>query len=245
MKPSLIFILILALTSISCEDKTEPIAMSNGGTYHNGTPQEEQLKYLALGDSYTIGERVEVSERFPVQLADRLKLMDYDLKDAEIIARTGWSTGQLLQALADENPQGPYNLVTLLIGVNNQYRGLDITEYRQEFRQLLQKAIQLAGNDAGKVIVLSIPDYSVTPFASGGDTAKIAREIDAFNAINFEETKYTNTNYFDITGISRKAKYDPDLIATDGLHPSAKMYSEWVDLMLPKANEIFQNQTKY
>ncbi|MCF8364557.1 MAG: SGNH/GDSL hydrolase family protein [Bacteroidales bacterium] len=244
MKHSLIFMLFLTVISISCDEKNEPIAVSNNGTNYNEDPPAENLSYLALGDSYTIGERVEISERFPVQLAERLQLMAYDLRDAEIMARTGWSTGQLLQAVADENPQGPYSLVSLLIGVNDQYRGLDISEYRQEFRQMLQKAIRLAGNNPKNVIVLSIPDYSVTPFASGADTARIARDIDTFNAANYDETKYLSANYFDITGISRKAKFNPELIAIDGLHPSGKMYSEWVDLILPKANEILQSQTK-
>jgi len=168
----------------------------------------------------------------------------FDINDSEIIAQTGWSTGQLISAIEVQNPPETYDLVTLLIGVNNQYRGLDTAEYRQEFGQLLQQAIQFARGIDENVIVLSIPDYSVTPFAANFDTAKIAREIDAFNAINFQETKSTGAVYINITGISREALTNSSLLAQDGLHPSGAMYAKWVDLMRPKVKEIFQSQSK-
>jgi lysophospholipase L1-like esterase len=177
-------------------------------------------RYLALGDSYTIGESVDASERFPVQLARTL-----NLGDPVIIAKTGWTTDELNAAIDAANPQGPFDLVTLLIGVNNQYRGRPADEYRTQFAALLQRAIGFAGGHASKVIVVSIPDWGVTPFAEGRDRAKIAREIDLFNAINREEAQRAGAKWVDITPISRRS--DPALVAADGLHPSGKQYAEW------------------
>jgi len=142
--------------------------------------------YLALGDSYTIGQSVAPEESFPVQLLRRLRNHGIPMEEARIIAVTGWSTGQLIDGIAAENLQGKFDLVTLLIGVNNQYRGLDSAEYRVEFRQLLQQAIHFADDEEDHVLVLSIPDYGVTPFAATRDRARIAREIDVFNAVNLE-----------------------------------------------------------
>ncbi|HEX2122468.1 MAG TPA: SGNH/GDSL hydrolase family protein [Thermoanaerobaculia bacterium] len=180
----------------------------------------EQPRYLALGDSYTIGESVAESERFPVQLAREL-----GLGDPQIIARTGWTTDELNAAIDAANPQGPFELVTLLIGVNNQYRGRSADEYRTQFTALLQRAIGFAGGDPKRVIVVSIPDWGVTPFAEGRDRAKIAREIDQFNAVNREEAQRAGARYVDITPISRRD--DPSLVAEDKLHPSGKQYGEW------------------
>ena len=181
-------------------------------------------RYLALGDSYTIGESVAEAERFPVQLARKLKA-----GDPTIIAKTGWTTDELNAAIDAANPQGPYDLVTLLIGVNNQYRGRSADEYRTQFAALLQRAIGFAGGNASKVIVVSIPDWGVTPFAKDRDRAKIAREIDQFNAINREEAAKAGARYADITPISRRA--DASLVAGDGLHPSGKQYAEWVNVI--------------
>lgn len=201
-------------------------------------------RYLALGDSYTIGESVSAADRFPVRLTAELRKAGYQMDDVEIIAQTGWTTGELMSGIGNVRPTGPYDLVTLLIGVNNQYRGLDTAQYRDEFRQLLQQAIGFTGGIDDRVIVLSIPDYSVTPFAANRDTAKIAREIDAFNGINLAETRKTGAYYFDITGISRDAKRDPALLAEDGLHPSGKMYARWVEVMLPAAKNILEQKSK-
>jgi len=178
-------------------------------------------RYLALGDSYTIGESVAPAERFPNQLAREL-----GIGEPQIIAKTGWTTDELDAAIDAAEPKGPYDLVTLLIGVNNQYRGRDAEEYRKQFVALLQRAIGFAGGDPKKVIVVSIPDWGVTPFAANRDRAKIAREIDHFNAINLEEAARAGARYVDITPISRRD--DPSLIASDGLHPSGKQYAEWV-----------------
>ncbi|MEO8381897.1 MAG: SGNH/GDSL hydrolase family protein [Acidobacteriota bacterium] len=187
-------------------------------------PDTRAARYLALGDSYTIGESVAEAERFPNQLARQL-----GIAEPRIIAKTGWTTDELNAAIDAANVTGTYDLVTLLIGVNNQYRGRDAEEYRREFAALLQRAISFAGGDAGKVIVVSIPDWGVTPFAEGRDRAKIGSEIDQFNAINREETRRAGARYADITPISRRA--DPSLVAPDGLHPSGKQYGEWAKVV--------------
>ncbi|HET7435871.1 MAG TPA: SGNH/GDSL hydrolase family protein [Thermoanaerobaculia bacterium] len=187
------------------------------------SPMPSATRYLALGDSYTIGESVPEADRFPVQLARAL-----NIAPPQIIAKTGWTTDELNAAIDAANPQGPFDLVTLLIGVNNQYRGRDINEYRTQFAALLQRAIGFAGGDARKVVVVSIPDWGVTPFAEGRDRAKIGEEIDAFNAVNREETAKAGARYADITAGSRNAATDASLVAGDGLHPSGKMYADWV-----------------
>ena len=184
-------------------------------------PEQQDFRYLALGDSYTIGEAVPETERFPVQLAREL-----GIPEPAIIAKTGWTTDELSAQLDTVRLAGPFDLVTLLIGVNNQYRGRSADEYRAEFAALLQRAIGFAGGDAKKVVVVSIPDWGVTPFAEGRDRAKIAREIDQFNAINREEAARAGAKWVDITPISRGS--DPALVASDGLHPSGKQYTEWV-----------------
>ena len=193
------------------------------------------MRFLALGDSYTIGESVEPSERWPVQLAALLRAEGVNVGDPAIIATTGWTTGELSAGIDHADPQGTYDLVSLLIGVNNQYRGRSPDEYRQQFVALLQRAISFAGGKPGHVIVLSIPDWGVTPFAAGRDPAAIAAAIDRFNAINRTETERLGARYVDVTPISREAARDPLLIADDGLHPSGKMYAEWARLALPAA----------
>ena len=167
-----------------------------------------------------------VEDRWPVQLARRLQEEGIDIAEPEIIARTGWTTGQLLAAIDTASPTGPYSLVTLLIGVNNQFRSLGVDDYRVELAELLQQAVELAGGDSSRVIVLSIPDWGVTPFAEGADRSQIAREIDLFNAVKREETTRTGATYVDITPISRRAETDLSLLADDGLHPSGEMYGE-------------------
>jgi lysophospholipase L1-like esterase len=155
-----------------------------------------------------------------------------------IIARTGWTTDELDKAIDEAHPQGPFSLVSLLIGVNNQYRGRSVDEYRREFRALLGRAIGFAGGRPGHVMVLSIPDWGVTPFAEGRDRARIGSEIDSFNEVNRQEAMNAGAHYLDITPISRDAK--PSYIASDGLHPSGTMYAEWATLALPVAQQILQ-----
>jgi lysophospholipase L1-like esterase len=195
-------------------------------------PPSETMNYLALGDSYTIGEGVEVGERWPMQLAAALRAQGLAMQDPQIIARTGWTTGELTVGIAQAKPQGPFDLVSLLIGVNNQYRGLDVQAYRSEFRSLLLQAIEFAGGRTGRVFVLSIPDWGVTPFAAGRERWQIAAQIDAFNEVNRQEVQSMGAIYIDITEISRKAAQEIDWIAADGLHPSGKMYAAWVELAL-------------
>ena len=163
----------------------------------------QELRFLALGNSYTIGQNVDVSERWPVQLAKRLREEGLVINDPEIIARTGWTTSDLAQGIAEVNPSGPFGLVTLMIGVNNQFRGLAIERYRMEFSALLQQAIHFAGGDPSRVIVVSTPDWGVTPLARVFDRVRIAREIDALNLVTQEETAQVGAVFVDVTEVSR------------------------------------------
>ncbi len=195
------------------------------------------IRMLNLGDSYTIGESVAEAERWPNQLAAGLAEQGITT-EVKIIAKTGWTTDELWAAIQAQKIDPPYDIVTLLIGVNNQYRGRSTEEYRAEFAFLLNKAIEYAGQDASRVIVLSIPDWGVTPFALQRSLLPqtIAAEIDAYNLINQQETQKVGAHYVDITPISRQN--DESLIAADGLHPSAEMYNQWVKLVLPIAIQI-------
>lgn len=196
-------------------------------------------RFLALGDSYTIGESVEPTERWPMQLAARLRKEGIPIADPYIIARTGWTTDELNTAIDAEDPQGLFDMVTLLIGVNNQYRGRSADEYRGEFVGLLNRAIGFAGGKQSRVIVVSIPDWGVTPFAEGRDRTRIAEELDLFNRIAQEEAEAVGAHFVDITVESRKAATNPLLTAPDNLHPSGLMYTAWTELMLPDAVRIF------
>jgi lysophospholipase L1-like esterase len=193
------------------------------------------LRILALGDSYTIGEGVAPDDRWPIRLATLLRACGMIVDEPIVVARTGWTTDELFDGIDAVRPPGSYGLVTLLIGVNNQYRARSADEYRMQFRALLVRAISFADAKASHVIVVSIPDWSVTPFAEGRDRARIASEINAFNAINRDETERAGARYVDITPISRDAEKKMSLVASDGLHPSAQMYEEWVMLILPVA----------
>jgi len=190
-------------------------------------------RILCLGDSYTIGEGVSATERFPAQLACRLEQAGFELCEPQIVARTGWTTGELLAALEQArealSKNCPFHLVTLLIGVNNQYRCGPLEEYQRQFDGLLEQAIGFAAGQARRVIILSIPDWGVTPFASGRERAKISAEIDAFNAVNHKAAQKAGTHYVNVTEISRRAAVDPGLLASDSLHPAARMYAEWVE----------------
>ena len=192
---------------------------------------------LALGDSYTIGEGVAEGDRWPVRLAAMLRARGIAVASPDIVARTGWTTDELSVGIDAARPGGSYGLVTLLIGVNNQYRGRSGEEYRTQFRALLARATTFAGSRASRVIVVSIPDWGVTPFAQGRDRARIATEIDAFNVINREETVRAGARYVDVTPMSKRAATEKELVAGDGLHPSATMYAEWARLALPVAVE--------
>lgn len=205
----------------------------------SGEEEMQTIRYLALGDSYTIGESVTEDERWPNQLARLLQADDLST-EVTIIARTGWTTDELWKGIQAREINPPYDLVSLLIGVNNQYRGLDIDEYREEFIFLLNKAIEYAGGDAKHVIVLSIPDWGVTPFAKSRDSKKISTEINLFNSVNREEAEKAGVYYVDITPGSRDAVTDGALIAADGLHPSGKMYAEWAKLAYPEVLKMLE-----
>lgn len=197
------------------------------------------VRYLALGDSYTIGEKVPEKGRWPNQLAKLLESEGTKI-DVTILARTGWTVDELWQGIQDNPPEATYDLVTLLIGVNDQYRGYPLDGYREDFRFMLGKAIEYADGDPKKVVVLSIPDWGFTPFAATRDTEPISQQIDEFNAVNLEETMSAGAHYVDVTIISRMGMDDFDLIAGDRLHPSAKMYSMWAEKVLPVVREILQ-----
>ena len=195
----------------------------------------QSLSYLALGDSYTIGESVSPDRRWPVQLADTLRSLGYPVARPEIVAVTGWTTDELLTGIEEESLNEPYELVSLLIGVNNQYRGYDIDRYRTEFTELLNRSIRFAGGRSDHVLVLSIPDYGVTPFAEdrGLDPSRIASELDRYNRINRKISGEMGVLYVDIAPLSRQAGEDDALLADDGLHPSGTMYGTWVKQILP------------
>lgn len=192
-------------------------------------------RWLALGDSYTIGEGVAAAERWPMQAAALLRERGVAIADPLIVARTGWTTDELLAGIERESPAGTFALVSLLIGVNNQYRGRDLEEYRTQFVTLLRRAIAFASGDVRRVIVLSIPDWGVTPYAEGRDRPRIAGEIDRFNEVNREEAARAGARYVDVTPDSRRAASDRDRVAPDGLHPSGAMYASWARLVLPEA----------
>lgn len=195
------------------------------------------FSYLALGDSYTIGEAVAESLRWPVQLVSALSADGTRADPFRIIARTGWTTGELQQALARERLGTSYDLVSLLIGVNNQYRRYPLAIYRQEFSALLDSALRYAGGSPERVFVLSIPDWGATPFGQASNPQQIAQEIDTYNALADSSCQARGIRFFNITTISREAAADPSLIAPDGLHPSGKMYARWVELILPDVEE--------
>lgn len=193
---------------------------------------DEPLRYLALGDSYSIGEGVAETGRWPNQLARALRDDGFALDDPRIIARTGWTTDELSAAMDAAEPLGQWDFVSLLVGVNNQYRGRGVENYREEFERLLRRAIVLAANRPDRVLVLAIPDWGVTPFArqSGRDREQIARELDAYNAAAAERCRALGAAFVDIAAVTRSMGDRADFLADDGLHPSAAMYAEWTAL---------------
>ena len=195
-------------------------------------------KFLALGDSYTIGQSVEVNQRWPVQFLKELKSSVNAIDTLQIIARTGWRVDELKEAMNSSNLEPPYGLVSLLIGVNNQYQGQSANDFRPEFIEILEKSLKLVNNRKERFFVISIPDWGASPFGSGFDRAKVSKEIDEFNSVLKEESEKRGVRYFNITDISRRALTDRTLIASDGLHPSGKMYKLWVDKMIPEISKI-------
>jgi lysophospholipase L1-like esterase len=195
--------------------------------------------YLALGDSYTIGEGIPLSKSFPYQVVQLLRKKEYDFNAAEIIAKTGWTSDELQEAIANYTLLSKYDFVTLLIGVNNQYRGSDAIVYKEQFEEILKKAIELVNNKKEHVIVVSIPDYSLTPYAKSMDADKISKEIEVLNGINKALSIQYKVQYIDITSGTKEAEH-ASLVTQDGLHPSEKEYAKWAE----KIAEIITSQLK-
>ena len=230
---------ILSLLAVAC---LMQCSITEKTVQPSGTLSDKKagIRYLALGDSYTIGESVDADRRFPAQLADELKRKDFDVQEVKVIARTGWTTDDLQGAIATEElPEDRYQFVSLLIGVNNQFRGYPIEQFEREFAELLAESIRFAGGKPDRVFVLSIPDYGVTPYARSRNPERIALEIDQYNAIKKDICEQAGASFIEITEISRKALDEPALIASDRLHPSAEMYARWVEKLLPEVLEAF------
>jgi lysophospholipase L1-like esterase len=224
---TLLAIFVLFVTNNFCNKNiVDPMIMTKDTI-------EKKIYYLALGDSYTIGQSVAAPENYPNQVVTLLQKDTFDFQPARIIARTGWTTDELEAGIIASNSIDPlrssYDFVSLLIGVNNQYRGISADNYKPEFEELLKKAIHFAGDRADHVIIISIPDWGVTPFASGRDRVQISMEIDAYNAANKQIALQYHVEYLDITPWTREAATDLSLLVNDGLHPSGKEYGRWAE----------------
>lgn len=202
------------------------------------------LRILALGDSYTIGEGVEADQRWPEQLAVRLRASGLDVPPPRVIATTGWRSDDLLRGIGRAELEPPYSLVTLLIGVNDQYQDYREKGYPQRFAAVLKRALELAGGDRKRLIVVSIPDYSVTPFARRMDRAKVSAAIERYNKVNRDIVARQGIVYVDVTEVSREAAGNSSLLVDDGLHPSGRMYARWVDRILPLAERALRGHTR-
>lgn len=229
---------LVLLTGCSKNENVPDYSGSQNTLSDAGTAAAPQQTYLALGDSYTMGESVSQQESFPFQLVANLNRKNKNFAAPRIIAKTGWTTGNLQKAITAAKITKTYDFVSLLIGVNNQYQGLSKSAYRTQFRELLNQAIKFADGKVTHVSVISIPDWGQTPYGrkSGRDLKRITAEIAAFNLINREETLARGASYTDITAISRKVTADPTLVAKDGLHYSGKMHSMWVDAIIATFN---------
>lgn len=187
------------------------------------------ITYLALGDSYTIGEQVPFADNFPSQAVALLRKSGMDIADPVIIATTGWTTDELQTAIREKGLKETFTFVSLLIGVNNQYRGRDLDNYGEEFTHLLEQAIVYANGRSGHVFVLSIPDWGVTPFAEDRNRVQISQEIDAYNKANREIAESYKCNYIEITGSTRTNGVKAEYLAEDKLHPSGREYAVWAE----------------
>ncbi|WP_037325512.1 SGNH/GDSL hydrolase family protein [Salinimicrobium terrae] len=199
--------------------------------------EEDALRYLALGDSYTIGESVNPEMRWPVKLAAKLRADGFEIEEPRIIATTGWTTQDLLRAMDAQLNNEEFDLVSVSIGVNNQYQGKSIDAYREDLYTIFERAILHSERGAEGVFAVSIPDYGVTPFGAAR-AEEIGQEIDEFNEVFQEVAKEFNVNFFNITPISRKAADQPELIAEDNLHPSGEMYRQWVNLFYEEVKQM-------
>jgi lysophospholipase L1-like esterase len=227
--PLTLILALLLISGCSTEKKTSDTE----------SHQKSTISYLALGDSYTIGESVSEQLRWPVQLSDSLEAQGYTVNETRIIAKTGWTTAELQEGIEQAQPDSSYDLVSLLIGVNNQYRGYDIDIYKTEFRELLEQSIAFASGDTSKVFVVSIPNYGVTPFGLSKEES-IRTELLEYDAIAESIASEYGIPFVNITPISEKAKDDPSLVAMDNLHPSGSMYTQWVSEILPVVTTLLE-----
>jgi lysophospholipase L1-like esterase len=230
-------LLIYLLFAAACRDSESIISAPEPSL------PKERIDLLALGDSYTKAQGVAAEQSFPRQLADSLRLLDGEIEGVRIIAQTGWRTDQLIAAIdaASELADSIFSLVTLCIGVNNQFQNRDIEVYRTEFEQLLQTALVRAGGRKERVMVVSIPDWYYTPYGQNyPGNSQISAKIDQFNAVNRSITEAAGIAYFNVTPISREGVAQPALVAADQLHPSALQYSRWVSLMLPTVRQVLK-----
>ncbi|MHA6281236.1 SGNH/GDSL hydrolase family protein [Salinimicrobium sp. CAU 1759] len=219
---------LLMVGFVSCKEESAPEV--------DNEVREATLIYLALGDSYTIGESVEPEERWPVQLTEKLRADGIAMRDPRIIATTGWTTQDLLSAIDSQLNNEKYDLVSVSIGVNNQYQGKSIEEYREDLYEVFKRAITFSKSGVSGVFAVSIPDYGVTPFGAQ-NSEEIARELDEFNEVFEEVALEFGVDFYNITPISREAANQPDLIADDQLHPSGKMYKLWVEHFYPEVKQ--------
>lgn len=227
---TIIVLALVALLLIGCNVGREaPSTMTS----------ETNFTFLALGDSYTIGQSVADAERWPVQLAAALRAQGIPVGEPTIIARTGWTTAELLAAIQSRPDGEEYDLVSILIGVNDQYRGYPLAEYQETFKALLHMAIIAARGQSDRVVVLSVPDWAHTPFGESSNRAAISAEIDSFNTVNRTESLAAGVHYVDITGTSRPPIVNTSLLAADGLHPNGAMYALWVEMLMPQMVELF------
>ena len=223
----------MAAVLISCSSDAE---MEVDEPEMEGPTQGDGISYLALGDSYTIGQGVEESQRWPNQLSEKLNENGFQIDSTYIIARTGWTTTNLISAIENENPED-FRLVSLLIGVNNQFQGKLFAEFTTEFIELLNTAVEIGGE--GRVFVLSIPDYGVTPFGSN-NSEQIAEELDNYNSYMRQKCEERNIPFIDVTGISRELGDSPGALASDNLHPSGTQYRLWMEEAYPVVMELLE-----
>ncbi len=206
------------------------------------TATADASRFLALGDSYTIGEGVCARHRWPQQVVDALRAEGASIEDPQMIAVTGWTTDELATGMRAVALTPPYDIVSLGIGVNNQFRGRDVAEYRVQLAGLLQRAVHLAGDRPRQVMVVSIPDWGVTRFARdhGHDAGTVGAALDAFNAAAREETLRVGAHWADVTAISRACGDEDGMLAEDGLHPSGAQYAMWTQRLLPLARTLLE-----
>ncbi|MCL6293865.1 SGNH/GDSL hydrolase family protein [Jejuia spongiicola] len=241
MKKIVYLIVICTTINLSCTVEKSVFNQEEIQPNQSVFENQDTYKILALGDSYTIGESVCQSCRFPEQLKDNLKQEFESSKEfkLKIIARTGWTTSNLLTAIDTEKPSKDYDLVTLLIGVNNQYQGKPFNVYKKEFIQLTNKAIECVKGNKKDIIIISIPDYAYTPFGNGNQN--VSKDIDRYNDFAKNYCGTNNLTYVNITDITRKGLQDSNLVASDGLHPSKLAYSKFVERLLPIALDKLKN----